>query len=201
MKNLFGLVILFFAFASSAAAQQATAITNGNLLIDMTGVNAGVFRSYLNMKAAGFQFSVTGGDDLTTYPNVGTIHRAGDVIVQNRTFSETMRGAGTVNNTVYETVFLYNSSNPQTVLSFECENFTVPYSIIARRQATYQTPCKMKGNLYIYASPSSLTPLFASPIYGEAIAFVKFERYTHDRFQASRFKYLLRSVNYVFVNP
>lgn len=200
MKNFVRLVILFFTFAISAFPQPAVPITDGNLLIDMIGVNQGVFRSYMNMKAANFQFSVTGGNDLITYPNVGTIHRAGNVIVQDRTFSETIRGPGAVNNTTYETLFLYGSINQTTVLTFDCENFTLPYSIIARRQATYQTPCKWTGTLYIFASPSNPTPIFTSTIYGEAIADVKFERYVHDQFQASRYRYLLRSVNYVFVN-
>lgn len=201
MRNFVQPFILFFILTAVGFAQAEIPVTNGNLLLELNHVNAGIFRSYLNISADGFQFSMAGGDDLVTYPNVGTIHRNGDVIVQSRTFSERMRGAGAVNGMNYETLFLYNSFNPTTVLSFECENFTVPFAIISRRQATYQTPCKMKGNLYIYASPTSQTVLFSAPIHGEAVAHLKFERYNYNQFPSSRYRYLLRSVNYVFVNP
>jgi hypothetical protein len=201
MKNFIRLIILFFTLTTAGFAQAGIPLRNGNLLLELNHVNAGIFRSYLNVSADGFQFSMAGGDDLVTYPNVGTIHRGGETIVQSRTFSEPMRGPGTVNNTDYQTLFLFNSFNPATVLSFECADFTIPYAIISRRQATYQTPCKMKGNLYLYASPTSQTILFSSPVYGEAIANLKFERYTFNQFPTSRYKYLLRSVNYVFVNP
>lgn len=198
MKNFARLWIIFFALSLPAFSQTGLEINDGNLLIDMIGVNQGVFRSYLNISEDAFQFRLIGGDDLVTYPNVGTFHRHGAVINQSRTFTEFMRGPGTINNTPYETIFLLNYPGRATSLTFECENFTVPYTIVWRRQATYRVHCKMEGSLAIYASPSSLMPLFSTPIYGTATAHLRFERHTHDPQIASRYRYLLRSVNYVF---